>query len=199
MPSERSASSSPRGPSYSRIKTALRAIARAPRPRAAARRRRVGAARSLRQRRFRRSSATGSTIAARVYMVVEGENLVTSAKSTGLGLVGAGDGLRQPQARRRRDDRRPLRDARHRGRGVVHEHPGRPRAGRRGHRIDRREGAPRGHQAVEPAPRLDASWRGRARHAAGRGAGDRGASPAARRSTSPPSRGAARRSTSIRS
>jgi hypothetical protein len=29
----------------------------------------------------------GFPIAARVYMVVEGENLVTSAKSTGLGLV----------------------------------------------------------------------------------------------------------------
>ena len=38
----------------------------------------------------------GFPIAARVYMVLEGENLVTSAKSTGLGLVGAGDGVRQP-------------------------------------------------------------------------------------------------------
>ena len=35
----------------------------------------------------RPSSTTGFPIAARVYMVLEGENLVTSAKSTGLGLV----------------------------------------------------------------------------------------------------------------
>ena len=69
---------------------------------------------------------------------------------------GAGDGVRQPEAGRGGDDRRSLRDAGHRGRRVVHEHPGRARAGRRGHRIDRREGAARGDQAGEPAPGLDA-------------------------------------------
>jgi UDP-hydrolysing UDP-N-acetyl-D-glucosamine 2-epimerase len=37
--------------------------------------------------RFRRFERDGFPIAARVYMVLEGENLVTSAKSTGLGLV----------------------------------------------------------------------------------------------------------------
>ena len=83
-------------PSYSRIRTALQRHPGASRPRAAARRRRVGAARALRQRRSRRSSATASRSPARVYMVLEGENLVTSAKSTGLGLVGAGHRVRQP-------------------------------------------------------------------------------------------------------
>ena len=111
----------------------------------------------------------GFQIAARVYMVLEGENLVTSAKSTGLGLVELATVFDNLQAGRRRHDRRPLRDARHGGRRVVHEHSGRARAGRRGHRLDRREGPPRGDQARQPAPRLHAAGR-RARAADGRGA-----------------------------
>ena len=72
------------------------------------------------------------------------------------------------RAGRRGHGRRSLRDAGDRGGGVVHEHPGRARAGRRSDRLDRREGAARGHQALEPAPRVDASG-ARARHPAGRG------------------------------
>ncbi len=92
---------------------------------------------------------------ARVYMVLEGENLVTSAKSTGLGLVELAtvfDNL-QPDAVVTVADRyETLATA---VAAAVHEHPGRARAGRRSHRLDRREGAARGHQAGQPAPRLD--------------------------------------------
>jgi UDP-hydrolysing UDP-N-acetyl-D-glucosamine 2-epimerase len=73
-------------PSYARIKTALRAIAAHPELElqlvvgASALLDRYGAA-------FETIEHDGFEIAARVYMVVEGENLVTSAKSTGLGLL----------------------------------------------------------------------------------------------------------------
>jgi UDP-hydrolysing UDP-N-acetyl-D-glucosamine 2-epimerase len=73
-------------PSYSRIKSALKAIDEHPDLElqlvvaASALLDRYGAA-------FRVIEQDGFEIRARVYMVLEGENLVTSAKSTGLGLV----------------------------------------------------------------------------------------------------------------
>ena len=73
-------------PSYSRIKSALKSIDDHPDLElqlvvaASALLDRYGAA-------VRSIEHDGFAIAARVYMVVEGENLVTSAKSTGLGLV----------------------------------------------------------------------------------------------------------------
>jgi len=73
-------------PSYSRIRTALRAIERHPQLELQL----VVAASALLDRYGNAIQAIerdGFPIAARVYMVVEGENLVTSAKSTGLGLV----------------------------------------------------------------------------------------------------------------
>src|SRR6202008_3932581 len=73
-------------PSYSRIRTALRAIEQHPDLELQL----VVAASALLDRYGNAIQAIerdGFKIAARVYMVVEGENLVTSAKSTGLGLV----------------------------------------------------------------------------------------------------------------
>ena len=73
-------------PSYSRIKSALRAIAEHPDLELQL----VVAASALLDRygnAMRYIEQDGFEIAARVYMVLEGENLVTSAKSTGLGLV----------------------------------------------------------------------------------------------------------------
>ena len=73
-------------PSYARIKSALRAIHRHDDLElqlvvgASALLERYGSA-------MRTIEQDGFDVAARVYMVVEGENLVTSAKSTGLGLV----------------------------------------------------------------------------------------------------------------
>jgi UDP-hydrolysing UDP-N-acetyl-D-glucosamine 2-epimerase len=73
-------------PSYSRIRTALHAISQHP----ALELQLVVAASALLDRYGNAIQAIehdGFHIAARVYMVLEGENLVTSAKSTGLGLV----------------------------------------------------------------------------------------------------------------
>jgi UDP-hydrolysing UDP-N-acetyl-D-glucosamine 2-epimerase len=73
-------------PSYSRIRTALRAIQQHPELELQL----VVAASALLDRYGNAIQAIerdGFPIKARVYMVVEGENLVTSAKSTGLGLV----------------------------------------------------------------------------------------------------------------
>jgi UDP-hydrolysing UDP-N-acetyl-D-glucosamine 2-epimerase len=73
-------------PSYSRIRTALGAIQRHPDLELQL----VVAASALLDRygnAIQSIERDGFPIAARVYMVVEGENLVTSAKSTGLGLV----------------------------------------------------------------------------------------------------------------
>jgi UDP-hydrolysing UDP-N-acetyl-D-glucosamine 2-epimerase len=73
-------------PSYSRIRTALKAITEHP----GLELQLVVAASALLDRYGNAIQAIerdGFPIAARVYMVVEGENLVTSAKSTGLGLV----------------------------------------------------------------------------------------------------------------
>jgi UDP-hydrolysing UDP-N-acetyl-D-glucosamine 2-epimerase len=73
-------------PSYSRIKSALRAIADHPDLELQL----VVAASALLDRygsAIHSIERDGFTIDARVYMVLEGENLVTSAKSTGLGLV----------------------------------------------------------------------------------------------------------------
>jgi UDP-hydrolysing UDP-N-acetyl-D-glucosamine 2-epimerase len=73
-------------PSYSRIRTALKAIQRHPDLELNL----VVAASALLDRYGNAIQAIerdGFDIAARVYMVLEGENLVTSAKSTGLGLV----------------------------------------------------------------------------------------------------------------
>ncbi len=73
-------------PSYSRIRTALAAIAAHPDLELQL----VVAASALLDRYGNAVQAIerdGFAIAARVYMVLEGENLVTSAKSTGLGLV----------------------------------------------------------------------------------------------------------------
>ena len=73
-------------PSYSRIRTALRAIQQHPDLELQL----VVAASALLDRYGNAIQAIdrdGFRIDARVYMVVEGENLVTSAKSTGLGLV----------------------------------------------------------------------------------------------------------------
>ena len=73
-------------PSYSRIKTALRAIADHPDLELQLV---VGASALLDRYGYtiKFIEQDGFEIAARVYMVLEGENLVTSAKSTGLGLV----------------------------------------------------------------------------------------------------------------
>ena len=73
-------------PSYSRIRTALKAIGEHPDLELQL----VVAASALLERYGNAIQAIerdGFPIAARVYMVLEGENLVTSAKSTGLGLV----------------------------------------------------------------------------------------------------------------
>ncbi len=73
-------------PSYSRIRTALRAIHQHPDLELQL----VVAASALLERygnAIQVIERDGFPVAARVYMVVEGENLVTSAKSTGLGLV----------------------------------------------------------------------------------------------------------------
>ena len=73
-------------PSYSRIRTALQAIRQHPDLELKL----VVAASALLDRYGNALQAIerdGFDIAARVYMVLEGENLVTSAKSTGLGLV----------------------------------------------------------------------------------------------------------------
>jgi UDP-hydrolysing UDP-N-acetyl-D-glucosamine 2-epimerase len=73
-------------PSYSRIRTALLAIQRHPQLELQL----VVAASALLDRYGNAIQAIerdGFPVKARVYMVVEGENLVTSAKSTGLGLV----------------------------------------------------------------------------------------------------------------
>lgn len=73
-------------PSYSRIKSALRAIADHPELELQL----VVAASALLDRygnAIHSIERDGFEIRARVYMVLEGENLVTSAKSTGLGLV----------------------------------------------------------------------------------------------------------------
>lgn len=73
-------------PSYSRIQTALRAIHQHPDLELQL----VVAASALLDRygnAIRTIERDGFPISARVYMVLEGENLVTSAKSTGLGLV----------------------------------------------------------------------------------------------------------------
>jgi UDP-hydrolysing UDP-N-acetyl-D-glucosamine 2-epimerase len=73
-------------PSYSRIRTALKAIAAHPDLELQL----VVAASALLERYGNAIQAIehdGFEPAARVYMVLEGENLVTSAKSTGLGLV----------------------------------------------------------------------------------------------------------------
>ncbi len=73
-------------PSYSRIRTALSAIHEHPELELQL----VVAASALLDRygsAIQTIERDGFPIAARVYMVVEGENLVTSAKSTGLGLV----------------------------------------------------------------------------------------------------------------
>ena len=103
----------------------------------------------------------------------------------GPGAARAGHGLRQPQARRRRDGRRSLRDAGdRRGRG-LHEHSGRPHPGRRSHRLDRRESPARRHQARRPAPGFDRQG-GRAASSAWAKSPRSCSSPAVRRSTSPP-------------
>ena len=83
-------------PSYRRIQTALRGDPGASRSRAPARRGRLGAARPLRHRGPASSSATGSTSTTRVYMVLEGENLVTIGQVDRPRAARAGDGLRQP-------------------------------------------------------------------------------------------------------
>jgi UDP-hydrolysing UDP-N-acetyl-D-glucosamine 2-epimerase len=73
-------------PSYSRIKTALQAIAGHPDLELQL----VVAASALLERygnAIRSMEHDGFAPAARVFMILEGENLVTSAKSTGLGLV----------------------------------------------------------------------------------------------------------------
>lgn len=73
-------------PSYSRIKSVLRAIADQPDLELQL----VVAASALLDRygnTIKYIERDGFEIAARVYMVLEGENLITSAKSTGLGLV----------------------------------------------------------------------------------------------------------------
>jgi UDP-hydrolysing UDP-N-acetyl-D-glucosamine 2-epimerase len=73
-------------PSYARIKSALRAISQHPDLELQL----VVAASALLERygqAIRSIEHDGFDVRARVYMVLEGENLVTSAKSTGLGLV----------------------------------------------------------------------------------------------------------------
>ncbi len=171
-------------PSYSRIKTALRAIQEPPRPRAPARGRRLGAARPLRHRRPLHRGRRLHDRRPRLHGP-RGREPRGDGQDDRPRPARARDGLRQPAPGRRRDDRRPLRDAGHRRRRLLHEHRRRPRPGRRDHRLDRREGPPRRDQALQPALRL---------HGAGRASGWSGwartrppsSSPAARRSTSPP-------------
>ena len=142
-------------------------------PRAAARRGRVGAARSLRQRhsghRARRVSASprASTWWSRAR---------TSSPRPSPPASGSWSWRRSSTtSSRTRWSRSPIATRRSppRSRPSYMNIPRRARAGRRGHRLDRREGPARGHQAVEPAPGLD-EGRGRARQAAGRGARDGG-------------------------
>ena len=95
---------------------------------------------------------TASTIAARVYMVLEGENPTAMAKTTGLGLLELAtvfDNLQPDVVVTVADRYETLATAVAAG---VHEHPGGARAGRRGHRLDRREGPPRRHQAGRRPP-----------------------------------------------
>ena len=94
----------------------------------------------------------GFDIAERVYMVLEGENLVTSAKSTGIGLSELATVFdnRKPDAVVTIADRYETLAtavaASYMNIPVVHVQGG------RGHGLDGREGPPRRHQAVEPAP-----------------------------------------------
>ena len=120
------------------------------------------------------------------------------AKTTGLGLLELATVFEQSATGRGGHGRGPLRDHGDRDRRGLHEHSGRPRAGRRGDRLDRREGPPRGHQAGRPALRGERAGRGAGACAWAR-TPPRCSSPAVPRSTSPPRCSAARRSTSIRS
>ena len=141
-------------PSYSRIRSALRAIQDASRPRAAARRRCVGAARTLRQR-------DPGDRARRLHAGRAGVHGARGREPGHLGevhrhrTVRARHGVRQPEARRGGDGCRSVRDARDGGCRGLHEHPAGARAGRGSDRLDRREGPSCGHQAGEPAPRVD--------------------------------------------
>ena len=87
----------------------------ASRPRAAARRRRLGAARSLRQRHSGDRARRLRDRRARLHGA-RGREPRHLRQVHRPRPVGAGDGVRQPQARRRGHGRRPLRDARHRRR-----------------------------------------------------------------------------------
>ena len=158
-------------PSYSRIKTALHGDRTSTRTsscssssRASALLDRYGSAvEHIADRRLRRSIGE-------IYMVLEGENPTSMAKTTGLGLLELAtvfDNLKPDVVVTVADRYETLATAVARR---VHEHPARARAGRRGHRLDRREGAPRRDEARRPAPRVDAAG-GRACHPHGRGAG----------------------------
>jgi len=78
-----------------------------------------------------------------------GENLASMPRRPA-SAARARDGLRQPEARRRRHNRGPLRNARDGGGRLLHEHPGGARAGRRDHRLDRRKGASCRDEALQP-------------------------------------------------
>ena len=146
-------------PSYSRIKTALQAIAAHPDLELQL----VVAGSALLDRygtAVQMIEADGFDVAARVQMVIEGGNLPAMAKTTGHRTAGAGDGLRASATGRGGHRRGPLRDHRDRHRRGVPEHSGRPRAGRRGDWLDRREGPPRRHQAGRRPLRGERACRG---------------------------------------
>ena len=115
-------------PSYARIKTALEAIGTHPELELQL----VVAASAVLERygeALKYIRADGFDVRATVYMVLEGENLVTSAKSTGLGMIERPRSSK-PEAGYGGDHCGPLRNACDRGRGLLHEHPSRPHARR---------------------------------------------------------------------
>ena len=170
-------------PSYSRIKTALQAIASHPALElqlvvAAPRRCSIATA---------ASSSTiaedGFTIAARVYRVLEGENLAAMAKTTGLGLLELAtvfDNLQPDIVVTVADRYETLATA------VAAAYMNIPvvaRAGRRGHRLDRRESPARRHQAGRRPSCVVAPSRPSSASSAWARTRPRCSSPAARRST----------------
>jgi hypothetical protein len=112
----------------------------------------------------------GFAIAQRVYMVLEGEKPRDLREVNRHRLSELATVFDNSQAGRGRHDRGSVRDAGHRRRGVVHEHSGGARAGRRSDRIDRREGPPRVTKlanlhlvSTKLAAERVAAWRGAGR------------------------------------
>ena len=137
-------------PSYARIKTAMEAI----RDHKDLELQLVVAASALLDRygnAVKVIEAEGFKIDRTVYMIVEGENLVTSAKSTGFGLAELATVFNdlKPDAVVTIADR--YETIGHFDRCRLHEHSAGPCARRRGHRLDRREDAACQYQTGRPA------------------------------------------------